>query len=234
MRVFCDFDGTVSIQDATDFVLARFAAPEWQDIDEQWKQGIIGSAQCMQRQIALIRASRQELDAAIDEIEIDPSFPAFAAFCRSRGIPLTVTSDGVDYFIHRILARHHLSPLPVIANQLTIRGHNGDTRYQLISHFRKMTCESAAGMCKCGCVRAAIGTRVYIGDGRSDFCVANKPDVVFAKGELAEFCIRQGIAFIPYRQFADVTHELKTRLPALLPGQPQVPTLRFRLSQTKP
>jgi 2,3-diketo-5-methylthio-1-phosphopentane phosphatase len=227
MPVFCDFDGTISILDATDFILARFADPEWRDIEEQWKQGTIGSAQCMQRQVALIRATRQELDAALDDIEIDPSFPAFAGFCRSQGIPLTVTSDGVDYFIHRILARHRLPPLPVIANQLMIRGHNGYTRYQLTSYFSEVTCESAAGMCKCCCVGAAIGTRVYIGDGRSDFCVANKPELVFAKENLAEFCVRQGIAFIPYRQFSDVAQELKTRVPALQRRQPEVPTRAF-------
>jgi 2-hydroxy-3-keto-5-methylthiopentenyl-1-phosphate phosphatase len=227
MQVFCDFDGTISVQDATDFILASFADPEWQDIEEQWKQGAIGSAQCMQRQIALIRATRRQLDAALDEIEIDPSFPAFASYCRSQGIPLTVISDGVDYFIHRILARHRLPPLPVIANQLTIRGHNGYTRYQLTSCFGEVTCQSAAGMCKCRCVDAAIGTRVYIGDGRSDFCVANKLELVFAKGNLAEFCVRQGIAFIPYRQFSDVAQELKTSVPALLHRQPEMPTHAF-------
>jgi 2-hydroxy-3-keto-5-methylthiopentenyl-1-phosphate phosphatase len=115
MQVFCDFDGTISVQDATDFILARFADPAWQHIEEQWKQGAIGSAECMQRQVTLIRATGQQLDAALDEIEIDPSFPAFANYCRSQGIPLTIASDGVDYFIHRILARHRLPPLQVIA-----------------------------------------------------------------------------------------------------------------------
>jgi 2-hydroxy-3-keto-5-methylthiopentenyl-1-phosphate phosphatase len=216
MQVFCDFDGTISVQDATDFILACFADPEWQDIEEQWKQGAIGSAQCMQRQVALIRATKQELNAALDDIEIDPSFAAFAAFCDSQGIPLTVISDGVDYFIHRILAGRRLPPLSAIANHLTIRRHNGDTRYGLALPFSQATCESAAGMCKCHCVGTAAGTRVYVGDGRSDFCVANKPELVFAKGNLAQHCERQGIAFIRYRRFADVTRALKTRVPTPL------------------
>ena len=224
MQVFCDFDGTISVQDATDFILARFADPEWQDIEERWKQGAIGSAECMQRQVALIRATRRQLDAALDEIEIDPSFPAFASYCCSQGIPLIILSDGVGYFIHRILARHRLPPLPVIANQLTIHGHNGAKRYRLALPFSQATCESAAGMCKCRCVRAAAGTRVYIGDGRSDFCVANKPELVFAKGTLAEFCERRFIAFLPYRQFDDVTQALKTTAPALLRRPRETPT----------
>ena len=224
MPVFCDFDGTISVQDATDFILARLADPEWQDIEEQWKQGAIGSAECMQRQVALIRATRQQLDAALDEIEIDPSFPAFASYCRSQRIPLTVTSNGVDYFIRRILARHRLPPLPVIANQLTIHGHNGDKRYRLALRFSQSGCESGAGMCKCRCVRAAAGMRVYVGDGRSDFCVANEPEFVFAKGNLAEFCERRSIAFLPYRQFDDVAQALKTRVPTPLRRPPETLT----------
>lgn len=227
MQVFCDFDGTISIQDATDFILARFADPEWQDLEEQWKQSAIGSAECMQRQVALIRASQNQLDAALDAIDIDPSFAAFAGFCRSRRIALTVVSDGVDYFIHRILTRHSLPPLPVIANRLAITGLNGQTSYHLTSPFSEATCASAAGVCKCRCVDAGTGTRVYVGDGRSDFCVANKPDFVFAKGNLAEFCERRAIAFIPYRQFADIARALKRGIPAIFHRSSETPTRVF-------
>lgn len=205
MQVFCDFDGTVSIQDATDVVLDRCADAEWQDFEELWKQGAIGSAECMRRQVGLIRANQWRLDAVLDAIDIDPSFPAFVDFCRSRGIILTVVSDGVDYFIHRILSRHRLPPLPVIANRLMIQGR---TRYRLASPFDRRNCESGAGICKCRCVGAAQAPRVYIGDGRSDFCVADKPERVFAKGDLAEFCARNSIPFMPYLNFAEVAQAL--------------------------
>ena len=227
MPVFCDFDGTISIQDATDLILSRFASPDWERIEEEWKQGAIGSAECMQRQVALIRATKRQLDAALDEIDIDPSFPAFASFCRSRGIPLTIVSDGVDYFIHRILARHGLAQLPVTANHLTICGLNGHTRYYLASPFSEATCASAAGMCKCRSVGLASGMRVYVGDGRSDFCVAAKPDLLFAKGHLAAFCERQNIPFMPYREFADVARAFKRRLPADVHGPSATPTRAF-------
>ncbi|MBN9136589.1 MAG: HAD-IB family phosphatase, partial [Phyllobacterium sp.] len=112
MHVFCDFDGTISLEDATDFILERLASPAWEDIEQQWKQGLIGSAECMARQIGLIEATHQELDSALDDIAIDPTFPAFIDFCWAQGIPVTIISDGVDYFIKRILARHKLDYLP--------------------------------------------------------------------------------------------------------------------------
>ena len=208
MHVFCDFDGTVSIEDATDFILTRFAAPEWENIEEEWKQGAIGSAECMQRQISLIHATRQEIDKALDDISIDPGFPAFVDFCRAQGFPVTVISDGVDYFIEQILARHHLECLPVSANRLTMSGINGDTAYHLSCPHSEPTCASAAGVCKCRAVKSP-DMSVYIGDGRSDFCVSDKPDLVFAKGKLAEYCADHGIRFIAYQQFTDVTDALR-------------------------
>lgn len=212
MHVFCDFDGTISLEDATDFILERLASPAWEDIEQQWKQGLIGSAECMARQIALIEATRQELDGALNDIAIDPTFPAFIDFCWAQGIPVTIISDGVDYFIKRILARHNLDYLPVIANKLTISGVNGHTRYELSSPYSDIDCSSAAGVCKCRSVEA-FDTRVYIGDGRSDFCVSDKPELVFAKDKLAEFCTQQAIPFVSYGNFSDLTQSLKNALP---------------------
>lgn len=220
MHVFCDFDGTISIEDATDYVLNRFAEPEWITIEEEWKRGRIGSAECMRRQVALIHATQPELNKALDGIEIDPGFSAFNDFCWRRGIPLTVISDGVDYFIERILARYQLEHLPVIANKLAINGINGHTKYSLTSPYSNAACASASGVCKCRAVQSP-DTRIYIGDGRSDFCVSDKPDVIFAKGRLAEYCADQGIDFIPYRQFSDITCALERILPSILRNEPQ-------------
>ncbi len=223
MPIFCDFDGTISIQDATDYVLSRFADPLWEQIEEEWRRGLIGSAQCMQRQVALIRAAKEHLDAALDEIEIDPSFAPFSRFCHARGIFLTVISDGVDYFIQQILARYGLDTIPVIANHLAMSKVKECMGYHLTSPFNEATCSSFAGVCKCSAVRGVAGPRVYIGDGRSDFCVANKPDLVFAKGKLAEFCQQQAIEFIPYKEFGDIAQALTTTASDLLHRRLEAP-----------
>jgi 2-hydroxy-3-keto-5-methylthiopentenyl-1-phosphate phosphatase len=221
MHVFSDFDGTISVEDATDFILSRFADSEWEIIEDEWKRGLIGSAECMQRQIALIHATRQELDQALDEISIDPGFKSFNDFCWEHGIPVTVISDGVDYFIKRILARHHLEYLPIIANELAITGLNGHTSYRLSSPYSDPACASASGVCKCRAV-ASPDMRIYIGDGRSDFCVSDKPDLIFAKGKLAEYCTQKSIPFIAYCQFTDVTRALQQALPEIIRREPTV------------
>jgi 2-hydroxy-3-keto-5-methylthiopentenyl-1-phosphate phosphatase len=214
MHVYCDFDGTISIEDATDFILARLADPEWEVIEQQWQDGLIGSGDCMRRQIALLRAKQQELDEVLEDVVIDPTFPSFVAFCSEQGMPVTIVSDGVDYFINRILARHQLDHLPVIANKLIIGDFGGQASYRLSSPYSDSECLTASGVCKCRSL-TRHDTCVFIGDGRSDFCVSDKPELVFAKGKLADYCFSQDIPFVAYQNFIDLTHSLKSVIPAL-------------------
>lgn len=218
MHVFCDFDGTISIDDATDFILARLADPEWEIIEQKWLDGEIGSGECMRRQIALIRARQEELDELLDDVVLDPTFSDFVRFCRSRHIPISIVSDSVDYFIKRIFARHGLAGLHIIANKLSIETMQGLTKYTLSSPYADPSCLTASGVCKCRALTLDL-PRVYIGDGRSDFCAAHRPEIVFAKGQLADYCFSHDIPFIAYRTFDDLTYSLQTALPALLRPQ---------------
>ena len=202
LKILCDFDGTISIADTTDAIFDRFA-PSWLEIEALWEAGEIGPAECMRRQIELLDASLPELDEALDELSIDPTFPAFTQFCASSGIELIVVSDGVDYFIRRILQNAGLHGLSIRANRLI---QLGDRKYTLSHPHKAQGCASGAGTCKCR--QAAIertGRRtVLIGDGRSDFCVSRKADFVFAKKSLLKHTQEQGIDAFEYSTFSDV------------------------------
>ena len=209
MQVFCDFDGTISLSDTTDVILSRFAAPQWELIEEEWKRGDIGSAECMRRQIALIHVERDILDATLDSLPIDPSFPAFVRYCETIGAPITILSDGLDYFIKRILARHHLSHLPVIANHLHI---GVDGIYSMSCPHSNPACNAGAGVCKCAIISQAP-LSLFVGDGRSDFCAADSADLLFAKSTLATYCVQRGIAYTPYHRFSDIERHMKQLFP---------------------
>ena len=218
MQVFCDFDGTISIEDATDVVLGCFAGSEWEEIERQWKQGLIGSGECMLRQIALIQPKRHELDALLDTVSIDPGFYAFLSYCRDRDIPLTVVSDGVDYFIRHILARHGIGGLPIVANVLTHRFAHGREVYSLSPSLTAAGCTSGSGVCKCRVV-AGVERQIYIGDGRSDFCVVDSVDLVFAKDKLVDYCDNRGIPYVQFENFSDLLPKMKMALPAVAGGR---------------
>lgn len=205
-RVFIDFDGTISIPDTTDLILERFADPAWREVEALWRAGLIGSRECMSRQVAMIRASRDEMDAFIDTVEVDPGFSAFVRDCEARGLPVMVASDGLDRVVRAVLARIGHGDLPVAANALHFLGAD---RWSLASPFARPDCRSASGTCKCAVAGAGRGRfDLLIGDGRSDQCLALEADFVFAKHGLAAYCEDNAIAHAAFDQFADLHQPL--------------------------
>lgn len=205
--VVCDFDGTISTDDATDRLFEAFAEREWLDIEAAWQDGKIGSRECLGLQVELLRARLADIVRLADTIEIDPHFKTFVEFCHRRGVALVVVSDGFDRMIRRILPRNGIGALPVFCNRLLATGRQ---QYRMTSPHRKLGCHADAATCKCAVVdswrAAAAGTKVlFVGDGRSDFCVAQRAvDVVAAKSELLTHLRKIGVLCFPFATFADV------------------------------
>lgn len=214
-NVLCDFDGTIAVEDVTDSLLDRFADPEWQVLERDWRDGRIGSAECMAGQVALLDASREDLDTHLAGLRIDPAFPAFVEAALSAGCTLRVVSDGLDYAIRAILARYRLDDLPVLANRLV---QTGARRWKLETPFSNPHCRVDSGHCKCAsAVREHNRHRrvLLIGDGASDYCAATEVDYVFAKYRLIEHCRQAGIPHTSIVGFGDAVG----LLPALLTGE---------------
>ena len=205
-RILLDFDGTVTLRDTVDAVLDQFALPEWHDIEAEWESGLIGSRDCMTRQVALIRATPEAMDRFVDSIEIDPTFIDLVMMNRRLGADLEIVSDGFERSVRRVMRRLDFV-CPVRANMLLPVDRD---RWTLLSPHAKEDCRSQAGTCKCA---AGRGRRaILIGDSRSDFCVAREAAFVFAKGRLADFCEAEGIAHLRIRHLGDVVQPLARRL----------------------
>jgi len=201
-RLLVDFDGTIASLDTTDALLERFAAPAWRAIEEDWKAGLIGSRECMVRQIDLVRATPAEMDNFISNLDIDPGFPTFVHLCERLGHEITVVSDGLDRTIEAVLERHDLD-LPFRANHLEWRG--GD-RWRLTFPDARSDCRSLAGTCKCHLSAGPLSElSIVVGDGRSDFCVAGRADIVFAKGSLREHCRAADLPHVAFADFGEAT-----------------------------
>ena len=213
--ILCDFDGTVSVEDTTDTLLERFGRQGWEALEDDWRAGRIGSHDCMAGQVALLDMDRAELDAHLDTRHVDTAFADFVALAKAHAIPIEILSDGLDYAIHRILSRHGLDWLPVTANALQAAG---EREWRLAFPNASASCRVASGTCKCARAAGAQSARkkvLMIGDGASDFCVAEAADFVFAKGKLVAHCIAKNIAHAPVQDFADVI----ALLPLLLSGK---------------
>ncbi|GHU18652.1 2,3-diketo-5-methylthio-1-phosphopentane phosphatase [Betaproteobacteria bacterium] len=217
MKIVCDFDGTITPYDVTDAVLAAFAPPIWEDIEQEWLSGRISAHQCMERQIALLDVPQSRLDAFLDDIPITPGFREFVGFCQSHALDMRIISDGLDYAIRRILSRHGLT-VPVIANRLTMPS---PSRYRLEFPYGAENCPS--GVCKCRVAQAdEPGTSiVLIGDSVSDFCLAGRAALVLAKRgkKLQEHCETHAFPYRLYDDFFDV-REILSNPACPLPATP--------------
>lgn len=208
--VLCDFDGTISFKDVTDTLLEAFGLPGWQRLEEQWENGEIGSRECMAGQIALLDASRQELNDCLASLSIDPWFAAFAQYTRQRNIALHIVSDGLDYAIHHILQAHGITGIPVIANQFR---QVSERRWALDFPYLNASCLKASGVCKCGIAKTLARDKfLMIGDGRSDYCVSQIADHVFARNSLIDECRQMGVPYTAMNDFSRAPAELERLL----------------------
>ena len=221
--IYCDFDGTVTQDDVIDVLLTDLADPDWRRIEADWERGLIGSRECLARQIPLIRGGWPAIARRLDTIRLDPTFAPFASWCAANGWPLRLVSDGLDRVITTLLERDGIVVASVRANHLAA---SATDELAITFPYPPVQPDCRAGLCKCLALRqAAPGVRrVVIGDGHSDWCWAARADQVFAKSTLLTHCLVEGIACTPFRDFDEVRRVLSTgrrvrpRRPQLVSG----------------
>ena len=214
--VAIDFDGTVADMDIIDAILQKFARPEWNEVERLWEQGIIGSRECLERQMAMVDGTLGSLLNYIDRFPIDETFGDFIGLLDELQIPYAIVSDGFGVFIERLLENAGLKGLPIIANGLV------EERGRLRTSFPYAYQDCNAANCKCMAVQEMSKGRslVLIGDGQSDFCLAHNAGLVFTKKKLTTYCQRRNIPHSPFENFAEITKFFDARRAEAAPFLP--------------
>ncbi|WP_043879106.1 MtnX-like HAD-IB family phosphatase [Azorhizobium caulinodans] len=192
-----DFDGTICPTDTTDFILETFADPAWREVEADWETGLIDTRTCLSRQVDLLDVQPEVLDAKLRTLPLDPAFPAFVTEAGRRGAELQIVSDGFKRFIDVMLEAKGIS-LPTRSNHLQPLGSG-----RWAAQFPPPAPRCQNGTCKCAAAPRGRERVVLIGDGKSDFCLAERADFVLAKGRLAEFCRIHDIPHQRVSGFAD-------------------------------
>lgn len=212
--VVVDFDGTVVDQDVSEQILEAFAPSEWWDIDLEFQGGEIGSRECLIRQARLLSDPQEVLLAfALDNHEVDPTFPAFVSWAQDAGILVAVATDGFGFYVDPMLRAAGIEGLTVFRNDVDV-----DARPMAFSFPWAHPVCVGCGTCKMNIVRRhrqERGPVAFVGEGHTDRYGALYSDVVFAKKALVEICEADGVPFIPWESFDDVQAALATldRLP---------------------
>ena len=211
--IYCDFDGTVTTTDVTDVLLEKLADPLWKVIEERWVNGEIDDCQCMGEQVALIRGKWADITCVLDSIKIDAHFKAFVDQCKKAAIPIYIGSNGIDKVISYILKRERIELDDAWAYHL-IESDQGWALQFPMSGERGVCRAPHSISCKCVLLEDTDLTgalkpyRIVIGDSQSDFCWANKADLVFAKNKLVKYCTDHKINNLPFADFSQISTEL--------------------------
>lgn len=202
--VLSDFDGTITSRDGLYAFIERYAVEGWQKVEQDWTEGKISSKECLIEEFKLIPNLSEELISSfVETLGIDKYFKSFWEFTKEKNIDFYIISDGIDYFIDRILYKHGLSGLNIISNHGEFRNGN----FELTFPNDNPSCINNAGTCKCSALKSLkekYGQIYYIGDGVSDYCVANKADTLFSKSRLTQYCVKNNIKHIEYNDFSDI------------------------------
>lgn len=223
--IFSDFDGTVSRRDVGNRLFHHFSEGKSEEVVARWKAGEIDSRECLRLEAELARdTTLEEFYKFVDGFDLDPGFGDLVTLCKTHDVQLYIVSDGLDLYIRHLLTRDGLDGLPVFSNRANI--HDG--RLAITWPYAEESC-GQCGNCKGYHVRrlkSPAQTAVYIGDGKSDVCAVPEADIIFAKGDLAEYCRKENVDFFAFDDFSTVTEEIQRRMTA----QPENRATRRELS----
>jgi 2,3-diketo-5-methylthio-1-phosphopentane phosphatase len=215
VAVFCDFDGTFSVQDVGATIAQRLAADRRPRVWARYERGEISAWEYNLEILDRLPMPLADLEAFLRTIELDRGARALVAWCEAQGVPFRVLSDGFDWNLNRLQVLHAIR-FAYDANHL--RYESGVWR--ISAAYPNPACGCGTGTCKRGRLdafrkTAPRATLVHIGNGRvSDLCGALAADLAFAKDSLATELERRGVAFERFDTLFDVIPRLERLLDA--------------------
>ena len=195
----CDFDATLTVGDVSYVVLDHFVDGDWRPILHDYIAGRITVEECMTGVFALAKATPQQVEdfvANTPRIVLRPGIRELYRYCHSREIDLAVISNGMEFYIRRILARAGWDDVEIYAASADI------TEQGIRLHFTDPDGNPTMDGFKkawAGFLRRRGYDRVYFaGDGPADIAPSKDADHVFATGRLLAACEDEELVCTPF------------------------------------
>jgi 2-hydroxy-3-keto-5-methylthiopentenyl-1-phosphate phosphatase len=211
LKLIIDFDGTIACGDIGNAFFRRFGGDICGELIARYHAGEISARECFEGELnAMGRVRREEAEAFLATCDVDAGFSGLVDFCRSTGIPVTILSDGLDYYITALLGKGGCEDVPFFSNRLLWPAEEEGSPELQFPHGNA-ECDRCA-CCKRNIMLDACGEEdviVYVGDGYSDRCPVEYADVVFAKDSLQAWCQQKNISYYPYTDLREVRRRLE-------------------------
>jgi len=211
LAVFCDFDGTFTVQDVGATIAARHGGARRPLVWARYERGEITAWDYNLEILDRLELPESALEAFLrHEVQLDPGARDLLDWCKRHEVPFRVVSDGFDWNLNRLQVIHGVR-FAYTANHL--RYERG--RWRIRAGHPDPGCGCGTGTCKGSVIREfrtlhPEATLVHVGNGRvSDLCGGLAADVVFAKDSLALELTRRGVEYRPFETLLDVLPHLE-------------------------
>jgi 2-hydroxy-3-keto-5-methylthiopentenyl-1-phosphate phosphatase len=222
LQVVLDFDGTLVDPNVAIVLVTEFAENGREvahEVDQLLHAGKIGLREAWQRQAALLPGDRipEMAQYVRSHVPLRSGAKTFLATAERHGVPVTIVSGGLEFYIREVLDREGLD-IPIRSDRLE-RLPDGHVR--VVHPFGHPTCQ-LCGICKAAVVtdRTVTQRSVFVADGSTDKYGAETADIVFARHRLLDYCRKTGIPVFPFENFEPVTEQFRRWLED---GQPFPP-----------
>ena len=205
--VQCDFDGTVTEEDTSFFLLDAFAQGDWRRLLREYREHRISVGEFNTKAFAMVKADKPTLLEALEgKVKVRAGFHELVNYCRRRGFRLIIVSNGLDFYIEATLKDLGLENIEVHAAQAFFHPEGMEVKYvgpdgkQLEDGVKEAYTKSFL----------KLGYRViYVGNGDSDIAPAKYAHHVFATGELLAYCRENNLNYKPFDNFIDIVSDIE-------------------------
>jgi len=200
--VQCDFDGTVTEEDTSFFLLDAFAQGDWRRLLREYKEHSISVGEFNTKAFAMVKDDKPTLlEALKGKVKVRTGLHELVNYCLKKGFRLVIVSNGLDFYIRAVLKDLGLENIEVHAAQASFHPEGMKVQYigpdgkRLEDGFKEAYIKSFL----------KLGYRVvYVGNGDSDFAPAKYAHHVFATGEMLAYCRENNLNYKPFENFIDI------------------------------
>ncbi|MHA7963457.1 2-hydroxy-3-keto-5-methylthiopentenyl-1-phosphate phosphatase [Paenibacillus sp. CAU 1782] len=204
--VFCDFDGTITVNDNIIAIIKHFDPEGWKPLAEKTISTELSIRSGVGALFALLPSSMEEevVDFGVSNAVIRDGFRQFLHYCKANDIEFYVTSGGIDFFVYPVLKPFDIPQDHIYCNGSDFSGERIAITWP---HPCDGQCSNDCGMCKTTIMRrfpAEDYTRIVIGDSVTDFEGAKLADRIFSRSHLTAKCKELGLSHTEYESFHDI------------------------------
>ncbi len=209
MKIFCDFDGTITNSDNIIAIMKQFAPSDWETIKDDVLAERVSVQEGVGKMFSLLPTFLQEeiVSYILSSSEIRAGFEEFVRYTKEKQIPLYIVSGGIDFFVEPMLEGK------VEQEKLYCNGSDfsGQTIQITWPHTCDEHCQNGCGCCKPSIIRNLATDEdfiIVIGDSITDLQAAKMADCVLARDFLLHKCKELNLPHRPFETFHDVIEHI--------------------------